>query len=145
MEDNRPMPPDPVEKTTQRRFPEIMHRKHKRRIESLQDLDHSLHIKGVTAIHRHKHHVDPADLLQMFRREGVVQMTKMGDAEVGGLKYKNRVAVVFRAAAPIANVCYDVSHPHITDLQIVEGRAAARVPAAQDVPDGRIRAIGKVC
>jgi hypothetical protein len=77
----------------------------------------------------------------------MMQMSEMGDAQVRHLEHEDRVGVEFRAAAPVADVGGYVANMGIADLQVVPGRASGRIPATQDVLDGRIgeaRIMGRV-
>jgi hypothetical protein len=121
-----------------------VHRQHEARAQRLQHLDHSVGVERIAAVDRHQHHVDAAKLSEMLGRERVMQVTQVGDAEIGCFEHKDGVAVALGAAAPVADVRDHVADANVVDLHIVRGRAAVRVPAAQDVADCRVGTIAEM-
>ncbi len=89
-----------VQEAVERKGAEIMHRDHQRRLQRMQHLDHAVEIERKIAVHRHHHHVDAADFVELLLRQRVVQMAEMGDAQIGHLEDEDRIAVPLGAAVP---------------------------------------------
>src|SRR4051794_9537805 len=69
--------------------------------------------------------------------QGMVQMAEMGDAQIGDVEYKDRVAVI-AGAAELPNVGWHVMDPYIAVFEPVGRNSAARIPSAQDVFHSRL-------
>ncbi len=120
-----------------------MHGDYLRRLERLEHFHHSFEIKGVAAVDRDEHNVDAADLVELLLGERVVKMAEMGDAQIRHLENENGIAVTLGAAAPIPDIRRDIAHAHVANANIVTCRLIrCRPPAAQDVLDRRVGAIG---
>ena len=73
--------------------------------------------------------------LQMLLGQGVMQMTEMGDAEIGELEHKNRVRVIAGAAEVSERWLEYCGCMHVLEGEIVLGDRAVLAPAAQRVGD----------
>ena len=93
-----------------------------------QDLDHLLLVQCVGAVNRQHDDIDRAQLGKVRRRQGVVQVAEMRDAQIGDLKDKDRVAVV-AGPAQLANIGRHIADANITVFQVMVGNPARRVPA----------------
>ncbi len=121
-----------------------MHRDQQRRADLCDHLLHVEDVEGEAAIHRHHQHIDLAQVGQMARRQLVMQVAQMGNAELRHIENEDRIAVVFRAAAIVAQIGGHVAHPHVPVLHIVTGRFALMRPAAQHMHDAGFRAVGEM-
>ena len=109
-----------------------MHRDHQRRLQRGQHLDHAFEVERRAAVDRHQHDIDAADLVELLLVERVMQMAEMRDAQVRDLEDEDRIAVALRAAAAlVADVGRDRAHAHVLELEIMIGRLAVVLPAAQ--------------
>jgi hypothetical protein len=73
----------------------------------------------------------------------MMQVAEMADAQAGHLEDEDRIAVGHDAAEP-ADVGGHIADGDVADAQMVLGRPAFRVPAAQHVGDARIGGVGVV-
>jgi len=130
----------------QHAFGEIVHRHHHLGPELTNHLGDAGKINRPGAVDRRKHHIHLADGREMLRRQRVVKMPEMGDAEPGGLEDEDRIAVELRAAlAPAAtNVGGHVAHAQVAFLQVMLRHLAGSAPAAQHVADRRIGRMGEM-
>src|SRR5690348_13689472 len=69
--------------------------------------------------------------------QGMVQMAEMGDAQIGDVEYKDRVAVV-AGAAEFPNIRRYVVDPYIAVFEAMALNTTARIPSAQDVFHARL-------
>ena len=125
---DRPLLPRAVEKAAQRVRVEKVHRNDQRRLERGEHLHHAVEVERETAVDRRHHHVEPADVVKLLLREGVMQMAEMGDAQVGDLENEDRIAIALGAAAPVADVGRHVAHPHVAVFHIADRRLSGLVP-----------------
>ncbi len=135
---------DPRLEAIEDRRAEIMHGDHQRRMDRRDHLHHVGLAQGEGAVDRRQQHVDLAERRQMLRRQRVMEMAEMGDAEIAGGEDEDRVAAVLGAAAAVADVGGHVADPHVAELHVVVRRSLAGVPAAQHQLDAGVDVVGVV-
>ena len=75
----------------------------------------------------------------------MMQMSGMGDAQIGNLENKDRIAVPLGRGATVEapDIGRYVAHPHVTIFQVPIGRLIGGLaPTAQHVFDRRIGTVG---
>ena len=135
--------PDPCQKFVQSCLRENVHRDDDFWFDLPQDLDHVVLVQGPHAIDRHHHDIDRAEIGEMGLCQGMVQMAEMGDAQIGDVEDKNRVAVV-PGAAELPNIRRHIVDPYVAVLEAMARNSAARIPSAQDVFHSRLDRIAVV-
>ena len=75
----------------------------------------------------------------MFWRQLMMQMAQMRDAKLARLEDEHRIAEIFRAAAPIANIGLHIADAQIGDAHIMLHSPSRRIPATQHMCNTRIR------
>ena len=135
---------DLIEEAVERIGVEVVHGQDQSRPQRLHHLHRAGDIHGVAAVDRHHHDVELADLGDLLVGQRVMQVAEMADAHAGQLEDEDRVAVRDVAAAPVADVGRDVADAHVRDGEVMPGRTAVGVPAAQHVLDVGIGQVGVV-
>src|SRR5204862_6882920 len=93
---------------------------------------------------RHHDDINGAEIGEMPGRQRVMQMPEMGEAQIGDIEHKDRVAVVARAPRPtiLAHIGRHVVDLDIAVIDMMRRDAARRVPAAQHKFDAGLDRIG---
>ena len=71
--------------------------------------------------------------------EQVMEMAQMADAKASHLEDEDGIAVLHPADHAAADVRRDVPDADVTNFLVHDGWPALRIPAAQHVPDRRVR------